>query len=141
MAFELLDTEPEIKDAPDALSLDRVRGEVVFDGVHFSYAGRVDILKNIAFSVQPGQAVAIVGPTGAGKTTLMSLIPRFYDPKQGRVLLDGTDLRKLAVRSLREQISVVLQDPLLFSGTIRDNIRYGRLDASLDDVIAAARAA
>src|SRR5207244_7985086 len=85
--------------------------------------------------------VAIVGPAGAANTTVMSLIPRFYDPKQGRVLLDGTDLRKLAVRSLREQISVVLQDPLLFSGTIRDNIRYGRLDASLDDVIAAAKAA
>jgi ABC-type multidrug transport system fused ATPase/permease subunit len=139
MAFELLDTEPEIKDAPDAISIDRAVGHVRFEDIHFSYPGRVDTLKGISFEAPAGHVVAIVGPTGAGKTTLMSLLPRFYDPKQGRILLDGIDTRKLKVESLRAQISVVLQEPLLFSGTIADNIRYGRLEASMDEVMQAAR--
>ena len=91
--------------------------------------------------MQPGQVVAIVGPTGAGKTTLMNLIPRFYDPQRGRVLLDGLDVRALNLESLRRQISMVLQEPVLFSGTIADNIRYGRLDATMDEIVEAARAA
>ena len=89
----------------------------------------------------PGQAVAIVGPTGAGKSTLVSLLPRFYDPYAGRILLDGRDIKSLTLRSLRQQISIVLQEPLLFSATIADNIRYGRLDATMDEIVAAAKAA
>ena len=138
MAFQLLDTEPEIKDAPDAIDIGRAKGQVAFEGVHFSYPGRVDTLKDISFDVPSGQVVAIVGPTGAGKSTLMSLLPRFHDPKQGQILLDGKDIRTIKVTSLRAQISVVLQEPLLFSGTIANNIRYGRLEASMDDVICAA---
>src|SRR5207248_5680829 len=94
-----------------------------------------------SFAAEPGQVVAIVGATGAGKTTLVSLLPRFYDAVHGKILLDGHDVRKLTLRSLREQVSVVLQEPLLFSGTIADNIRYGRLDADVDEVVAAAQAA
>ena len=138
MAFQLLDTEPEIKDAPDAIEIGRARGEVTFEHVSFTYPGRVDTLKGILFRVAPGQVVAIVGPTGAGKSTLMSLLPRFYDPKEGQILLDGTDIRQIKLASLRAQISVVLQEPLLFSGTIADNIRYGRLDASMEEVMRAA---
>lgn len=139
IAFDLLDTEPEIKDEPDAIALQRIEGNVRFDNVHFSYKGRKDTLRNVSFEAQPGQCVAIVGPTGAGKTTLISLIPRFYDPSEGRILLDGTDIRRMKLASLREQISIVLQEPLLFSDTIANNIRYGRLDASMDDIIAAAK--
>ena len=138
MAFELLDTEPEIRDAPDAIDIGRAEGRVTFEDVHFSYPGRTDTLKDISFDVPAGQVVAVVGPTGAGKTTLMSLVPRFYDPEEGRILLDGTDVRQIKAASLREQISVVLQEPLLFSGTIADNIKYGRLDASMEDVTRAA---
>lgn len=141
VSFELLDRDPEIEDRPGAVSLERARGHVVFEGVGFSYAGRVDTLCDIFFEAGAGQVVAIVGPTGAGKTTLVSLLPRFYDVHQGRVLLDGTDVRDLTLRSLRAQISIVLQEPLLFSGTIADNILYGRLDATMDEIVAAARAA
>jgi ABC-type multidrug transport system fused ATPase/permease subunit len=101
----------------------------------------VETLKAISFEVRAGQVVAIVGPTGAGKTTLMSLLPRFYDARKGKILLDGTDIRTLTLESLRRQISIVLQEPLLFSGTIAENIRYGRLDANMDEIMAAARAA
>jgi ATP-binding cassette subfamily B protein len=140
-ALDLLDTEPEVKDAPDAVSIGQVKGRVTFEGVDFAYKGRPSTVKDISFDVAPGSQVAIVGPTGAGKTTLVSLMMRFYDPDRGRILLDGLDLRDVTLRSLREQISVVLQEPLLFSGTIYDNIRYGRLDATEEQVIAAARAA
>ena len=141
VSFELLDRDPEIKDRPGAMSLERARGHVAFEGVGFSYAGRVDTLRDISFEAAAGQAVAVVGPTGAGKTTLVSLLPRFYDALQGRVLLDGIDVRDLKLESLRRQIGIVLQEPLLFSGTIADNILYGRLDATMDEVVAAARAA
>jgi ATP-binding cassette subfamily B protein len=141
MAFGLLDTEPEIKDKPGAIGIRRVRGQVAFEGVDFNYKNRPEILKGIWFEAQAGQVVAIVGPTGAGKTTLVSLIPRFYDPNQGRILIDGIDVREMTLKSLRQQISIVLQEPLLFSGSIADNIRYGRLDASMDEVIKAAKAA
>jgi ATP-binding cassette, subfamily B, bacterial len=141
VAFRLLETEAEIKDVPGAVAVKRARGRVAFEGVYFNYDHRVDTLQNICFEAQAGQVVGVVGPTGAGKTTLLSLLPRFYDVKKGRILLDGTDVRQLTLRSLRQQISIVLQEPMLFSGSIADNIRYGRLDASLDEIMAAARAA
>jgi ABC-type multidrug transport system fused ATPase/permease subunit len=141
MSFGLLDTPPEIRDEPGAADVDRVRGQVAFEKVCFNYSSRIDTLQEISFEAGAGKVVAIVGPTGAGKTTLMSLIPRFYERKRGRILIDGRDVRQYTLRSLRRQISVVLQEPLLFSGTIAENIRYGRLDATLDEVMEAARQA
>jgi ABC-type multidrug transport system fused ATPase/permease subunit len=133
--------EPEVKEAPNAVSIHRARGDVAFDHVDFAYQRRKSTLEDITFSVPAGSRVAIVGPTGAGKTTLVSLIARLYDPGRGRVLIDGHDVRTLKLASLRSQISVVLQEPLLFSGTIAENIRYGRLVALMDEVVEAARAA
>jgi ATP-binding cassette subfamily B protein/subfamily B ATP-binding cassette protein MsbA len=141
MSFNLLDTRPEIVDAPGAVDLERARGAITFDCVSFNYQTRVDTLKDISFKVEAGQAVAIVGPTGAGKTTLASLIPRFYDSREGQILVDGVDIKSLTLKSLRAQISIVLQEPLLFSGTVADNIRYGRLEASTEEIVEAARAA
>jgi ATP-binding cassette, subfamily B, bacterial len=141
MAFGVLNTEPEIKELPNAVAIQHARGHVTFEGVNFSYKGRVDTLKDISFEAQPGQSIALVGPTGAGKTTLISLMPRFYDASQGRILLDGTDIRNLTLKSLREQISIVLQEPLLFSGSIGENIRYGRLEAQMDEIVEAAKGA
>jgi ATP-binding cassette, subfamily B, bacterial len=140
-SLRLLDTEPEVEEAPDAIEIGRARGEVTADQVSFSYKGRRDTLREVSFEAHAGQSVAVVGQTGAGKTTLMSLLIRFYDPQGGRILIDGVDIRKLKLSSLREQISVVLQEPLLFSGTIAENIRYGKLDASMGEVIDAAQAA
>jgi ABC-type multidrug transport system fused ATPase/permease subunit len=141
ITFDLLDTEPDIKDAPGAINIERSRGHIVYEGVSFNYISRVETLKNISFEAKSGQVIAIVGPTGAGKTTLISLLPRFYDLKQGRITLDGKDIRQLTLKSLREQVSIVLQEPLLFSGTILENIRYGRLDATMEEVVEAAKAA
>jgi ABC-type multidrug transport system fused ATPase/permease subunit len=138
-ALDLRDAQVEIEDAPGAYEIERVEGDVVYEGVHFSYQRRVDTLKDISFEAQAGQRVAIVGPTGAGKTTLISLLPRFYDPARGRILLDGIDIRKLTLKSLRQQISIVLQEPLLFSGTVAENIQYGRLGASMEEVVEAAK--
>jgi ABC-type multidrug transport system fused ATPase/permease subunit len=140
-AFALLAAVPEVTEAPDAIALDEARGGVRFDSIYFSYPGRTDTLKDISFEARAGQVVCIVGPTGAGKSTLVSLIPRFYDPQRGRLFLDGIDVRQLTLTSLRQQISIVLQEPLLFAGTISDNIRYGRLDASEEEIIEAAKAA
>lgn len=139
IAFDLMDKEPDIRDAPDAVEIKRAQGDIVFENIDFTYSGRSETLKNISFEAKAGQIIALVGPTGAGKTTLISLIPRFYDPLNGSIFLDGTDTRKLTLRSLREQISIVLQQPLLFSGSIADNIRYGRLDATMDEIIEAAK--
>jgi ATP-binding cassette subfamily B protein/subfamily B ATP-binding cassette protein MsbA len=141
IAFDLLDTEPEIKDAPHAVAIPRAKGELVFENVCFSYKERPDTLKNVSFSTRQGEIVALVGPTGAGKTTLMSLIPRFYDSVSGRVLLDGKDIREITLKSLRDQVSIVLQEPLLFSGSIAENIRYGRLEATMEEIMEAARGA
>jgi ABC-type multidrug transport system fused ATPase/permease subunit len=138
-SFDLLDTVPEIKDAPNAKAIQRVRGHVIYDRVHFHYAGRTETLKDISFEARPGQVIGIVGLTGAGKSTLVSLLPRFYDPQKGRILLDGLEARELTLKSLRQQISLVLQEPLLFSGTIAENIRYGRLEATMEEIIAAAK--
>jgi ABC-type multidrug transport system fused ATPase/permease subunit len=141
IAFGLLDTEPEIQDSPDAVEMDHAEGRIAFEDVSFGYAGRSDVLKATRFETQPGQVIGIVGPTGAGKTTLVSLIPRFYDPGEGTITLDGIDLKQIAIRSLRRQVSIVLQEPLLFSGTIAQNIRYGKLEATHEEIVAAASAA
>jgi ABC-type multidrug transport system fused ATPase/permease subunit len=140
-AVMLLEKEPEVIEAPDAIDIGRSQGKITVDKLSFSYAGRVDTLKDISFEVEPGERVAIVGATGAGKTTLVSLLIRFYDPASGRIMIDDVDIKKLKLRCLRNQLSVVLQEPLLFSGSIGDNIRYGRLNATMDDIVAAARAA
>src|SRR2546427_3215318 len=140
-AFMLLDTEPDIVDQPHALDLDHAWGAIAFDHVNFNYSGREGTLEDITFAVSPGQRVAIVGPTGAGKTTLVSLIKRFHDVKSGAVFVDGIDVRKFKIKSLRQQVSVVLQNPELFSGPITDNIRYGRLEATKQEVIEAAKGA
>jgi ABC-type multidrug transport system fused ATPase/permease subunit len=132
---------PETVDAPDAIDASAVRGEVRFDNVSFVYPDGTRVLNEISFTAQPGEMIALVGLTGAGKTTLVSLIPRFYDATEGRVLVDGVDVRSFRLRSLRERIGIVLQDPVLFAGTIADNLRYGRLDATDAEIEEAARAA
>jgi ABC-type multidrug transport system fused ATPase/permease subunit len=137
--FELLDEEPELRDRPGAVELDRLRGEIAFEDVTFSY-GSGDALRDIELHVPPGQTVALVGATGAGKSTFAKLVARFYDPTEGRVVVDGHDLRDVAVRSLRSQMGVVPQEAFLFSGTIGENIAFGRPDASPGEVEAAARA-
>jgi ATP-binding cassette subfamily B protein len=139
--FEILDTPPEIQDAPDAIDLKEVRGHIVFDRVSFSYDGIHKALKGVRFEVQPGEMVGLVGPSGAGKTTLISLLLRFYDPQEGRILLDGIDLRKIKLASLRRHIGVVLQETYLFNGTIAENIAYGDPEAPLEALIAAAKIA
>jgi ABC-type multidrug transport system fused ATPase/permease subunit len=138
--FDLLGEEPDITDRRDALELPRVRGEIEFDDVSFSYDGEQPALSEVSLHVPPGQTVALVGATGAGKSTLAKLVARFYDPDSGRVLVDGHDLREVTERSLRSQLGIVPQESFLFSGTIRDNIAFGRPDAGDDEVRAAARA-
>ncbi len=139
--FELLDEVPEIWDAPDAHPLPSVRGRVTFDHVSFSYPGTDRVLRDIELEIQPGEVLALVGPSGAGKSTLFNLIPRFYDPTSGRVCVDGHDLRAVTLESLRAQIGLVPQETQLFSGTVRENLRYGNLAATDPDLEAAARAA
>ncbi len=143
--FELLDTHVEIDDAPDAKTLPAVAGRITFEDVAFSYQPQDPeaprVLDGIAIDVRPGEVLAIVGPSGAGKSTLINLVPRFYDPFAGRVLVDGEDVRQVTATSLREQIGIVPQETHLFGGTIRENILYGRLDASQEELIEAARAA
>ncbi len=138
--FEVLDTRPDIEDAGDALDLEDIRGEVVFDHVSFSYVEDVEVLHDISLHVRPGETIALVGPTGAGKTSVTALIARFYDVTGGRLLIDGHDIRDIRRQSLTRRMGMVLQDPFLFSGTVRDNIRYGRLEASDEEVEKAARA-
>ena len=138
--FELLDEEPDIADRPGAVELPRVRGEIRFEDVTFSYGGEAPALDRVSLVVPPGQTLALVGATGAGKSTLAKLVARFYDPGSGRVLIDGHDLRDVTERSLRSQLGIVPQESFLFSGTIRDNIGFGRPDAGDEGVEAAARA-
>lgn len=140
-ALELLDTPIDVVDRPGGKVIERARGHITFEHVDFSYETREAVLRGINFDVPAGGSVAIVGPTGAGKSTLISLMPRLYDPEAGRVLLDGTPLRDLALESVRAQFAIVMQEPLLFSGTIADNIKYGRLGATQADVEEAAKAA
>jgi ATP-binding cassette subfamily B protein/subfamily B ATP-binding cassette protein MsbA len=139
--FEILDAEDSVPEKPGAKAIPAVRGEITFENVGFAYETEHPILRGISLAVKPGQTVALVGGTGAGKTTLLSLVPRFYDPNTGRVLIDGSDVRDATKKSLRANISVVLQDTLLLSGTVLENIAYGRPGASPADIEAAAKAA
>jgi ATP-binding cassette subfamily B protein len=138
-AFEVLDTKPEIVDAENAVVAEDLRGEVVFDHVDFEYVEGVKVLEDINLHVKAGETVALVGPTGAGKSTITSLVARFYDVTGGRVLIDGEDVRDIQRHSLARRLGIVLQDPFLFSGTVRDNIRYGRLEATDAEIEEAAR--
>lgn len=138
--FETLDEPVTVSDIPDALELPPVQGRVTFDDVTFAYDPGLNILENISFDVKPGESIALVGPTGAGKTTVVNLISRFYDLTGGRILIDGQDISQITLKSLRSQMGIMLQDSFIFSGTILDNIRYGKLDATEEEVIAAAKA-
>ncbi len=136
--FEVLDTKPEIVDAEDAIELPDVRGDIVFDHVSFQYVPGVPVLQDINLHIRPGESLALVGPTGAGKSTLTALVARFYDVSEGSLRIDGTDIRQIEHRSLARRLGIVLQDPFVFSGSVRENIRYGRLEASDDEVRQAA---
>jgi ATP-binding cassette subfamily B multidrug efflux pump len=139
--FETLDEVPELTDAPDALPLEKVAGDVVFENVCFGYEPDVPVLKQVDFHAEPGQTIALVGPTGAGKTTMINLLTRFYDIDNGWIGIDGNDIRQLKKADLRRTLGIVLQDTFLFSDTVMENIRYGRLDATDEEVIAAAKLA
>lgn len=137
--FEMIDEPVTVDDAPDASELPPIQGNVTFENVTFSYDGAVNILENFNLQVRAGESIALVGPTGAGKTTVVNLISRFYNINSGRLLLDGNDIAGVTLHSLRSQMGIMLQDSFIFSGTIMDNIRYGRLDATDEEVIAAAK--
>ena len=139
--FEILDAESEVKDAPDAVPMGPIRGQVTFDHVSFSYVDGSPVLQDVSFEVQPGQVVALLGPTGSGKSTIINLIPRFYETTEGTIRIDGTDIRTVTIGSLRSQIGIVLQETLLFGSTIRENIAFGRPEASQEEIEAAAKAA
>ncbi len=139
--YEILEVERDLKDGARAFAKSGARGEVVWENVSFQYVAEQPVLKNINLSVKPGEKIAFVGPTGVGKSTLVSLIPRFYDPQAGRVIMDGADIRDYQLKSLRSQISMVLQPPLVFPVSVRDNIAYGRPEARLEDVVSAAKLA
>lgn len=142
--FDILDMEPEIKDAPDAGELPEITGEVTFENVSFTYdegtENETKVLDNVSFTVKPGETIALVGPTGAGKTTIVNLISRFYDIQKGIISIDGHDLKKVKINSLRKQMGVMTQDNFIFHGTVRDNIAYGKLDATDEEIVAAAKA-
>lgn len=140
--LEVMDTQPEIKDPPDALELTDVKGRVCYEDVSFHYSDdNTPVLSHVSFEIPAGKSIALVGPSGSGKTTICSLLPRFYDVTGGRITIDGKDVRTLSLKSLRNRIGMVQQDVYLFSGTIRDNIAYGKPGASMDEIIEAARRA
>lgn len=138
--FEILDTKPEINDANDVTPLPPIQGEVKFNQVSFSYDEDTKVLENVTFHVKPGETIALVGPTGAGKTTIVNLISRFYDIQKGSIQIDGYDVKKVSIESLRQQMGIMTQDNFLFSGTIKENIQYGNLDATDEEIIEAAKA-
>jgi subfamily B ATP-binding cassette protein MsbA len=137
----ILEADAIVPEKPDALDPGKVKGEVIFEHVAFAYDPAVPVLRDINLTVKPGMRVGVCGPTGGGKSTILSLIPRFYDPTVGRVLVDGVDVTDYKLEGLRTQIGFVLQDTVLFAGTIRDNIAYGRTEATLDEIIEAAKMA
>ncbi|MCQ2506481.1 MAG: ABC transporter ATP-binding protein/permease [Lachnospiraceae bacterium] len=138
--FDIMDTEPDVRDIEGATLLPEIKGEVEFENVTFSYDGEKNVLENVSFKVKPGQTIALVGPTGAGKTTIVNLLSRFYEIPSGRILVDGNDISKVTLESLRSQLGIMTQDNFLFSGTIKDNIRYGKSDATDEEIEAAAKA-
>ena len=138
--FEILDPKPDITDAACVRALPEVQGAVRFDHVSFSYDEDTLVLSDVSFQVRPGETIALVGPTGAGKTTIVNLISRFYDIQKGEIYIDNENIRDISIESLRSQMGIMTQDNFLFSGTIKDNIRYGRLDASDEEIIEAAKA-
>lgn len=138
--FEIMDIKPDIVDMKNAIKMPKIKGMVEFKNVTFSYDDGNVVLDNVSFKVNPGETVALVGPTGAGKTTIVNLISRFYDPSKGAVLIDGKDIKHVELESLRSQMGIMLQDTFLFSATIKENIRYGKLDATDEEIIAAAKA-
>jgi ATP-binding cassette subfamily B multidrug efflux pump len=139
--FEIIDQVPELQDAPDAIALDEIAGEVVFNQVDFAYVPGIPVLKKVSLTAKPGQTIALVGPTGAGKTTIVNLLTRFYDIDSGSVTIDGVDIRHVKKADLRRQLGIVLQDTFLFAESVMENIRYGRLDATGEECIAAAKLA
>jgi len=139
--FEILDTQPAIQNSPDAVSIDRVSGQVSFENVSFAYKDDLPVLDDISFDIKPGEMLALVGPTGVGKTTISALITRFYEPNAGSVKIDGMDIRDITLESLRNQLSLVLQDVFLFNGTVSENIAYGCDGATIDQIKAAAKTA
>jgi len=139
--FEVLDSQDDVRDSPNAVDISSAKGAIEFRSVDFGYAESRIVLRNINLSIAPNQIVGLVGGTGAGKSTLLSLVPRFYDPSTGSVMLDGRDVREITKKSLRAQIAIVLQDTLLFSTTVRENIAYGRPDATEEEIIEAAHRA
>jgi len=138
--FEILDTEPGIKDGEAVMEMPEIKGEVEFKNVSFSYDEHTKVLDNVSFKIKPGETIALVGPTGAGKSTIVNLISRFYDVQSGKVLIDGYDVKDVSIESLRQQMGIMTQDNFLFTGTVRDNIRYGKLDATDEEIVAAAKA-
>ena len=138
--FEIMDTEPLVAEAPNAIEMPPIEGYVVYNNVSFAYEGDKYVIKNISLTAEPGQTIAIVGPTGAGKSTIVSLLARLYQPQEGIITIDGHNINDVTLESLRRQMGIVLQDSFLFSGTARDNIRYGKLDATEDEIIQAAEA-
>ncbi len=138
--FEILDTKPEVADAGNVSEMPVINGEVTFDHVSFSYDKDTQVLNDVSFKVKPGETIALVGPTGAGKTTIVNLISRFYDVQEGNVYIDGYNVKDVSIESLRMQMGIMTQDNFLFSGTIKDNIRYGKLDATDEEIIEAAKA-
>ena len=139
--FDILDAPSPVQDADDAVPMPPINGAVRFEHVHFSYSERHSVLEDVTFEAQPGQVIALLGPTGSGKSSVLNLIPRFYDPTRGRVLIDGIDVRTVTLNSLRDQIGIVLQETTLFAVTVQENIAFGRPGASLDEIVAAAQAA
>lgn len=137
--FETLDEPVTVCDAEDAVEMPEIKGDVTFENVTFAYEEGKDVLKNVSFTVKAGESVALVGPTGAGKSTIVNLISRFYNVGQGRVLIDGQDIAKVTLHSLRSQMGIMLQDSFIFSGTIEDNIRYGKLDATTEEIVKASK--
>jgi ATP-binding cassette subfamily B protein len=140
-SFEVLDTEPDLKDGTQSFPAEGARGAVEWHDVRFRYRDEMPVLDGITVKVEPGMKVALVGPTGAGKSTLMGLLPRFFDPSDGTVTIDGVDVRDYKMTALRQQIAMVLQPPLVFPMSVRDNIAYGRPDATDEDVVSAAKLA